>query len=227
VLGPLRRGYGWAWWLLAVSVAVGVTGFLAFLGYGYLDPWHAAGTVLLAVLFGVGLALARRLRDPARRVRAELLPSLSTRVGLGRAILLAGAAGVAVAGLDILHIGATSVFVAEDVGFMGVDAHALHGLDPRLVPFIAHDRASFGAAVLVTGLTTFVHLWCAESSRAMWVAILAAGTVSLGAAIGTHVAVGYLNAWHLAPPLVGAVALVAGLALTWPPRRATVSVEPA
>jgi hypothetical protein len=46
--------------------------------------------------------------------------------------------------------------------------------------------------------------------------MLVAGTVSLTAAVGVHFMIGYVDAWHLAPPAAGMATLVAGLALTYP-----------
>src|SRR5262245_59545039 len=47
---PLRRGEAWAWWTLLASGACGFSSFLAYLGYGYLDSWHGAGTLFLLPL---------------------------------------------------------------------------------------------------------------------------------------------------------------------------------
>ena len=215
---PLRRGEAWAWWLLTFSAAAGFLSFLAYLGYGYLDTWHGVGTALLLPVFVVGLVRARRLIGPGAAARALLagrLPRLTTRDGLGRACLLAGAAGVAAAGLEIFRIGVTDIFVPEDLAFMGVSAAHLDAVNPRLVPLIAHDRAGFGGAVFTTALTAFGCLWYSPMTRALWQAMFVAGTVSLTAAIGSHFMVGYTDAWHLAPPVVGAVSLSIGLALTY------------
>jgi hypothetical protein len=215
---PLRRGEPWAWWLLAVSGTVGFLSFLAYLGYGYLDTWHGVGTALLLPVFAVGLVRSRRLVGDtgARALFTGRLPDLTSRDGLGRACLLAGAAGVAVAGLEILRIGVTKIFVPEDLGFIGVSAAELHALNPRLVPLIAHDRAGFGGAVFTTGLTALGCLWCSRTTRALWETMLAAGAVSLTAAIGIHFVVGYTDPLHLAPALLGAGSLLTGLALTFP-----------
>lgn len=43
---PLRGGLRWAWRAFAVSGAVGFATFLAYLGYGYLDTWHGAATLI-------------------------------------------------------------------------------------------------------------------------------------------------------------------------------------
>jgi hypothetical protein len=220
VLFPLRRGETWAWWLLAISGTAGFLSFLAYLGYGYLDTWHGIGTVLLAPVFVVGLLRSRRLLEEPRTIRVLLtagrLPNLRSRDGLGRACLLVSAAGVAVAGLEILRIGVTGVFVPEDLAYMGMTVDQLHSVSPRLVPLIAHDRAGFGGAVFTTGLTAVGCLWYSRASRALWQTMLLAGAISLSTAIGIHYAVGYVDAWHLAPPVVGAMSLVAGLVLTYP-----------
>jgi hypothetical protein len=215
---PLRRGEASAWWLLALSAAVGFLSFLAYLGYGYLDTWHGIGTAMLLPVFAVGLIRSRRLVGDISVARALLtgrLPTLTSRDGLGRACLLAGAAGVAVAGLEILRIGVTQIFVPEDLAFIGVPAAELRALNPRLVPLIAHDRAGFGGAVFTTGLTAFGCLWYSRTTRALWESMLVAGTVSLTAAIGIHFVVGYTDVWHLTPAMLGAASLVIGLALTF------------
>jgi hypothetical protein len=215
---PLARGEPWAWWLLCVSAGVGFLSFLGYLGYGYLDTWHGIATLLLLPVFVVGLVRSHRLvarsRPPVRSLLAGRLPKLTTPDGLGRACLLVGAAGVAVAGLEILRIGVTDVFVPEDLMFMDVSAGQLDALNPRLVPLIAHDRAGFGGAVFTTGLTTLGCVWYSRMTRALWETLLVAGGVSLTAAIGIHFVVGYVDAWHLTPAVLGAVSLLTGLALT-------------
>lgn len=217
---PLRRGEAWAWWLLTISGTAGFLSFLAYLGYGYLDTWHGLGTALLVPVFVLGVIRSRRLLDEPRSMRVLLsagrLPGLRERDGLGRACLLAGAGGVAVAGLEIVRIGVTGVFVPEDLAFMQVTVDQLHLVSPRLVPLIAHDRAGFGGAVFTTGLTALGCLFYSRTSRALWQMMLLAGAVSLSAAVGIHYAVGYVDAWHLAPPMLGAVSLMIGLALTFP-----------
>jgi hypothetical protein len=217
---PLRRGQAWAWWWLLISATVGFLSFLAYLGYGYLDSWHAIGTLALLPIFGIGLARSRRLVADLN-VRTALLPrrwpDFRGRQGLGRLCLLAGASGVAVAGLQIFHIGVTDIFVPEDLGFIGLSADQLRAVSPHLVPLIAHDRAGFGGAVATTGLTAVGCLWFAAAmTRALWETMLLAGVVSLSAAVGIHFAVGYTDPWHLAPAVTGALALTIGLVLTFP-----------
>ncbi len=220
ILFPLRRGEAWAWWLLLFSGSLGFLTFLAYLGYGYLDTWHGLGTLLLAPFFAAGLALGRRSvrrpGGPGALFSPGGFPRLTSRHGLGRACLLAGALGTAVGGLTILWVGVTDVFVPADLAFIGLSADQLRAVNPRLVSLIAHDRVGFGGAVFTTGLTAFACLWHAPLSRALWETMLFAGTVSLGAAVGTHLFVGYLDLPHLAPPAAAIASLVTGLALTVP-----------
>src|SRR5688572_4446793 len=58
---PLRERERWAWWTFAGSGVLGFGSFLAYLGYGYLDSWHAAATLALLPIFIVGLVRAFRV----------------------------------------------------------------------------------------------------------------------------------------------------------------------
>ena len=209
-LFPLSRGERWAWTVLAVSASLGALTFLAYLGYGYLDTWHGAGTLLLLPVFAYGLVRSRSLVRDDRWV----VPSVrADTASLGRLVLLMGAAGTAFAGAVILKIGVTDIFVPHDLEFIGRSADHLRSLDPELVPLIAHDRAGFGGAVLVAGLTGFACLLFSEVTRDLWEALAVAGTLSLSAATSVHLFVGYTDFVHLIPPLLGIGSLVLGLGL--------------
>lgn len=213
---PLRRGEPWAWWALVVSGGVGFASFLTYLGYGYLDSWHGVGTLLLLPVFALGLAFSfRRLRG-SRGIRSLLqsgpAPN-STAARLGRSLLLATASGMLLAGLTIMALGMSVVFVPEDLTFMGARAADLHAINPRLVALIAHDRSGFGGGICSFGMTMLFGVWCATPSRSFWQALLTAGAIGFGSAIGVHVAVGYLAPTHVAPAMAGAVLFAIGLAL--------------
>jgi hypothetical protein len=217
---PLADGEAWAWWTLAVTGAFGFASFLSYLGYGYLDTWHGIGTLLLLPVFAWGLVRNRpigRSHLDLRNAYQRLLRVPRDRVEAGAWIILVGAAGTTLAGLMILNIGVTDVFVPEDTHFIGMARHEVGEISPRLVPLIAHDRAGFGGAVAVMGLTTFLTLMFARPSRSLFQAIGVAGLVSLGAAITIHFVVGYNDLWHLTPPALGALSLVVGEALAYPP----------
>src|SRR5205807_179710 len=104
---------------------------------------------------------------------------------------------------------------AEDLEFMGTTADALAAVSPRLLPLVAHDRASLGGMLIAGGLAVLLPaLWgYRQGHRWLWWALLAAGTAGYAAAIGVHLVVGYTSLWHLAPAFAGAAAFLAGLAL--------------
>ncbi|MGI8755685.1 MAG: hypothetical protein ACR2MB_07470 [Acidimicrobiales bacterium] len=216
---PLARGERWAWWTWLLSGVAGFSTFLAYLGYGYLDTWHGIGTLLLLPVYAGGMVRARKLVIEPLDVRCLLRSGGwlgRDRFGLGRLLLMAGAAAVAASGLIILRIGVGDTFVPEDLQFIGRTATQIHAVNPRLVPLLAHDRAGFGGGVFTMGVVTMLCLWCARPSRHLHQAIALAGLFSLGATFVVHAAVGYTNVLHLAPPAVGALCLVVGLVLEHP-----------
>jgi hypothetical protein len=210
---PLRDGHAWAWWAFAASGMLGFGSFLAYLGYGYFDSWHGAASLALLPVFVIGLAVARPLvtvRDspwiisPDGREAPRLLR-------YGRRGVVATGVGLTLAGLVILVIGATEVFVAEDLGFIGQSRDALDGINPRLIPLIAHDRAGFGGGLATTGLLLVICACQAPPTRAFHQAVLIAGTSGFGCAIGVHFTEGYVNPWHLAPAFAGAALFAASI----------------
>lgn len=229
VMFPLSEGESWAWWTLALSGATGFASFLAYLDYGYLDPWHAIGMILLLVPFIAGMVRVRR-RLGKVRFRALVQRRSTTKhhpFDLGWWILLSGALGTAIGGLSILWIGVTSTFVPEDLEFMRLSAPDLAEISGRLVPLIAHDRVGFGGGVFVMGLTTALCLWFAPPARHLWEAVALAGTISLAASIGVHFVVGYTDLGHLLPAVAAAADLIVGLALTGPRLLSRTSAGPA
>jgi hypothetical protein len=207
---PLRRQESWAWRALTLSGAAGFLSFLAYLGYGYLDTWHGAATLVLLPIFVAGLVRTRGLRR--ERIERQSL-DLRSGSGIGRALLLLSSVGISAAGLTIMTVGMTTVFVPQDLAFMGVTRPAISAINPHLVPLIAHDRAGFGGALVSFGVAMFACVWCARPSRALWRALTIAGVAGFGAAVGVHPAIGYMSVSHLGPAVLGCVVFAAGLAL--------------
>jgi hypothetical protein len=174
---PLRAREAWAWWTFAVSGVLGFGSFLAYLGYGYLDSWHAAATLALLPVFVAGLARSRSLaKTPSQGwLRSAAGRAATPLTRLGRWGLLATGAGMLLAGIVILTLGTTEVFVSEDLAFMGVTRKTLDAVNPRLVPLIAHDRAGFGGGLATIGTLLLMSAWYAAPSRAFHQALLAAG----------------------------------------------------
>ena len=217
---PLSAGEAWAWWLFVVSGVVGFGSFLTYLGYGYLDSWHGVGTLLLLPFFVVGLARSRSLIGTSGMrslVHAGGPLHWRSSFGVGRALLLAASAGMILVGLTIMTVGITSVFVPQDLQFMKLSSSDLHGINSRLVPLLAHDRAGFGGAICTAGVIAFFSVWCARPSRSLWQVLCCAAVVAFASALGVHIVVGYDDLSHLAPAMMGAVLVAAGLVLTFKP----------
>jgi hypothetical protein len=224
VLGPMWRGERWVWDVLAASGPVGFASFLAYLGYGYLDSWHAYATLALAPLFVAGLVVSRsRLvwrEERSWLARPPWLTSRRDRACVGNVLLLAASAGMIGGGLTIMAVGVTCVFVPEDVAYLGMARAELHAVNPRLVPLIAHDRAGFGGAVCCCGVLLLGVVWRGELGRAGRQALAIAGLAGFGTAIFVHPAIGYTDWWHLTPAVGGAVAFSTGWLLVGTPDRA-------
>jgi len=144
--------------------------------------------------------------------RSVFVPS--TPLSLGRLCLLATAGGMIFGGATILVVGMTSVFVPQDLQYMGLQVADLEAVNPRLVPLIAHDRAGFGGGIFTCGWLVLGCVWCGKPSRSLWQALLIAGGVGFACALGVHFMVGYTDWFHLLPAAAGAAMHLLGLALT-------------
>lgn len=215
---PLRAGQAWAWWVLAVSGLLGFGSFLAYLGYGYLDTWHGVATLVLLPCFAMGLARSYGTLAEPRGIRSLLATSTPlaewSRFNLGRLCLLGTAVGLIGAGTTIMTVGITTVFVPTDLEFMGLSRDQIAAVNPNLIPLIAHDRAGFGGGVATTGITLLLAVWCGMPSRSLWQTLCLVGAAGWGTAILVHPAVGYTDAFHLAPAMLGAVFYTLGITLT-------------
>jgi hypothetical protein len=211
---PLQGGERWAWRTFAWSGACGFASFLTYIGYGYLDTWHGTATLVLLALFALGLSRTRRLvaASPKRAASPRLRGG-----GIGRVLLILTGLGLLGAGLTISVVGTTRVFVPQDLTYIGLAAGDLRAINPRLVPLIAHDRAGFGGALLTCGVTWLFCVFYGRPSRSLWQALLAAGTAGFACAIGIHWIIGYLDFFHLAPAVLGALLFSAAITLAHRP----------
>jgi hypothetical protein len=177
---------------------------LTYLGYGYLDTWHGIATLFLLPLFTAGLWRARPTWLHVRDLWQSFEPMSLGRWGLGFLAL-----GMLAAGTTIMAIGMTSVFVPQDLAFMGMTPSDLGKISARLVPVIAHDRAGFGGGLFSTAVTLLLLTRHARLSRSFIQTVAVMGLTGFGAAIGVHPAIGYTDFTHLAPAYLGAVLFAA------------------
>lgn len=213
----IRRGYHWAQMTVFVSAFTGFASFFLFLGFGYLDPFHAFVTAVLLQLLLLGVKAKLGIYTPVSPPESS-----NDRVWRmsqwGQLVLIIHAAGLLGAGVIISFIGVTSVFVPEDLAYMGIGAEALREAHPRLVPLIAHDRATFGGMLLASGWAFLLPaLWGFRRGESwLWWTYLAAGPVGYICAIGVHFAVGYTDFHHLLPAFTGLSLFLLGLLLSGP-----------
>ena len=213
----VRQGLRWARQSVFISAFTGFGSFFLFLGFGYLDTFHAfvTGALLQLLLLGVHSRLGTYTPSGPPDLRSDG----AWRLGLwGQFLLILHGFGLLGAGLMISTIGVTRVFVPEDLDFMQTTAEALRSANPRLVPLVAHDRATFGGMLLASGWVFLLPaLWgFRKGSTWLWWTYLASGLPAYLAAIGVHFAVGYTNPMHLLPAFSGFGVFVLGLTLSYP-----------
>jgi dihydroorotate dehydrogenase len=216
-LGGVRRGLHWAQVTVFASAFVGFGTFFLFLGFGYFDPFHAFVTAILFQFLLLGLHA--RLGPVTETGPTELREDWRWRLSQwGQLAFVLQGCGLLGAGVVITSIGCTSVFVHEDLEFMDTTAAALAAANPRLVPLVAHDRATFGGMLIACGIVVLQSaLWGFRAGRTwLWWTLLAAGVPAYAAAIGVHLVVGYTDLMHLTPAFTGAGLFALGLALSRP-----------
>ena len=213
----VRQGLHWARQSIFISAFTGFASFFLFLGFGYLDTFHAfvTGALLQLLLLGVHA----RLGPYTPTIRPDLSGDWAWQWSQwGQFLLIIHGFALLTAGLAISVIGVTQVFVHEDLEFMQTAAETLLTANPRLVPLVAHDRATFGGMLLASGWALLLPaLWGYRKGSAwLWWAFLIAGLAAYSAAIGVHCAVGYLSLKHLLPAFGGLTLFLLGLILSYP-----------
>ncbi len=213
----VRRGMHWAWLTVVTSAAAGYFSFFLFLGFGYFDPFHAFVTAISFPLLLLGIYAPLAGRD------VPAVPDLTNdwrwRLGLwGQVLFIMHGVLIIAAGLTISCVGATTVFVPQDMEFLCTADGLLQAAHPQLVPLVAHDRASFGGMLVTCGVATLLPaLWGLRRGEAwLWRAIVSAGTVAYLITLAVHLAVGYTSAVHLLPVYGGLAGLWLAAALSAP-----------
>lgn len=213
----MRRGLHWARQTVLVSAFTGFASFFLFLGFGYLDTFHAFVTAALLQLLLMGVHARLGAYIPASQ--PDLRGDRSWRMGLwGQFLLVLHGFALLAAGVAISTIGVTQVFVHEDLQFMATTSDVLTSANARLIPLVAHDRATLGGMLLASGwMFLLPALWgYRRRSSWLWWSLLIAGSVAYSAAIGVHYTVGYLSFKHLLPAFGGFGLMLLGLLLSYP-----------
>jgi len=212
----IKRGYHWAKSSLLASSFIGFLTFFAFLGYGYLDLFHAFVTLVLLQFFL--LAFVMDLPDEKR----NLLPP-QKNTGLwklamwGQLLFVVQGVGLIMAGLTILIFGSTTVFVPTDLGFLNMAASQIAQLHENLIPLIAHDRTTFGGMLVSSGVFVLLTaLWGFERGRRwLWWLYLVSGFPPYIITLWIHFKIGYEDFIHLLPVYIGMGILILGLILSF------------
>ncbi|MFB9884676.1 hypothetical protein ACFFMN_42765 [Planobispora siamensis] len=218
--GGLRQGRRWARRAYLVSGLIGFSTLFYFLNTGFVEPLHTAVTVVLFPMFLA--ATWRRPMRPRWRARPEGPERLRRRALVGQLLMVAVGLGLFAGGIVVSVVGLTEVFVPTDLTFLGTDADRLHAANPRLVPFIAHDRAGFGGALMAAALAVILLSlwgWRRGESWVWWSLALAAAAGFLPAVI-VHLIIGYTSFVHLAPVYLGIGLTALALTLARPYLRA-------
>ncbi|GGW46485.1 hypothetical protein [Streptomyces griseoloalbus] len=215
-VGGIRRGRPWAREAYLLSGAIGFPTLFYFLVTGFVEPLHTATAVVLFPMFVA--AVRRTPHSPRWRVAPEGPERERRRALVGQLLLIVTGAGLFVGGAVISVVGLTGVFVPTDLAFLGTGTGTLEAVSPRLVPFIAHDRAGFGgalmsAAVAISLLSAWG--WRRGESWVFWTLAAAAAAGFLPAVV-VHGAIHYTDFVHLAPVHFGIATTTTGLLLARP-----------
>ena len=226
---PLKNREGWAWYLFLFSGIIGFGSFLTYLGYGYFDTWHGAATALLLPFFVTGMIKSRSLiktdMTPKDIFKSKQKFSLQTRFDIGKSFLLFSALGMLTAGLTIMTVGMTTIFVPQDLEYMNITVCGVDEINKNLKPLIAHDRAAFGGGLATIGLLYFFIIRKSDATVNLWQIIALSMTVGFSTAIGVHFFIWYISWTHLLPAYFGAATSFIGLVLTYDGMRDNVVMQ--
>jgi len=214
--GGIRGGWLWARDAYLISGAVGFPTLFYFLVTGFVEPLHTAAAVVLFPLFL--LAVRRPPSSPRWSVRPDGPEPLRRRALTGQLLMIVTGFGLLAGGAVISIVGLTGVFVPTDLEFLGTDSLHLQAANPHLLPFIAHDRAGFGgalisAAVAIILLSTWG--WRRGESWVWWTLFLSA-VFGFGPTLAIHFEIHYTNLSHLAPVYLGTALTAVALTLARP-----------
>ncbi|HEX7152971.1 MAG TPA: hypothetical protein VF618_15895 [Thermoanaerobaculia bacterium] len=210
----IRRGAHWAHVTVIISAIVGFLSFFSFLGFGYFDPFHAFVTAIVTQFTLLCMVMQP---SPPQPPAGDWRETAAWRRGQwGQLLFILLGFGLTVAGIAMTIIGCTRVFVDSDLAFMRTTAAQLRLSYERLVPLVAHDRASLGGMLIANGITVWLSAQWGIRAGAQWLwsALAWGGNLAFACAVGVHFVVGYNEVLHLAPAILGWVLWDVALLLT-------------
>ncbi|MGN9789367.1 hypothetical protein ACTMTF_48845 [Nonomuraea sp. ZG12] len=215
-VGGIRRGWPWARNAYLVSGYIGFPTLFYFLDFGFLEPLHTAVAVVLFPMFV--LATRRSPDRPRWTLQPDGPEPQRLRAHLGQLLMIITGVGLFIGGAVVSVVGLTHVFVPSDLVFLQTTSEELQAANVHLVPFIAHDRAGFGGALMaaaaaITGLSAWG--WRRGEAWIWWTLALAA-LIGFLPPIIIHAHAGYTDFWHLAPVYFGSLLTILALALARP-----------
>jgi hypothetical protein len=205
--GGMRRGMPWARNALLISGCVGFPTLFYFVAYKFVEPLHVAATAVLLPMF---IAAVRRPPKPPKAERE--------RLHTGQILFICAGIGLFIGGATISWVGLTDVFVPSDLVYLRTTSEALNAANPRIIPFIAHDRAGFGGALMsAAAAITLLSAWGWRRGESwVWWTLALATTAGFVPAVAAHATMGYTDFLHLAPLYAGLGVSVIALILAWP-----------
>lgn len=209
-----RLGEHWAQVSVLVSAAAGFFSFFLFLGFDYFDPFHGFVTAILFQLFVQGIVGEM----PPRSIKPspEWRETGEWRRGQwGQLLLILHSIGLLGAGFVICAVGVGDVFVGTDLAYLRTDLATLSAANGRVIPLVAHDRATLGGMLVASGILYLLGtLWGLRRGNTwLWNGFFWSGMAAYGCAIGVHLHVGYVEWEHLFPAVAGFALLMTGLLL--------------
>jgi hypothetical protein len=210
----IRRGAHWAQVTVIASAFTGFLSFFSFLGFGYFDPFHAFVTAILTQFLLLIVVLPP---SAVQLPRGEWRETAAWRRGQwGQLLFILLGVGLTGAGAVIAIVGCTQVFVATDLAFMRASSAQFAVSYERLLPLVAHDRATLGGMLIANGIAVWLSAqWGFRAgSRWLWRMLAWGGNIAFTCAIAVHVVVGYDEPLHLAPAVLGWVLWNVALLLT-------------
>lgn len=214
--GGIRRGWPWARKAYLASGVIGFPTLFYFLATGFVEPLHTVATIVLLPMF------LAAVWSPPRRPRWTIAPEGPLgerhRALVGQLLMIITGVGLFVGGAVVSVVGLTDVFVATDLAYLRTDAATLRAANAHLVPFIAHDRAGFGGALMAAATAiTLLSAWGWRRGEVwLWWTLATTALFGFAPALVVHGIIHYTDVTHLAPVLVGVVLTVTALALAYP-----------